>query len=92
LSVNKAGIIEDAEGLKGEFYTDDSYKAIKRKVYSDTEAIQLGYDHGDDHSMIGLNGYPCNKGLIVNLIDSYQTSFSLGFALSHPLLCLFYGT
>ncbi len=48
--------------------------------------------------MIGLNGYPCNKGLIVTLNGTNQLSYSeppafltLGFALSHPLLCNFFG-
>ncbi len=84
--------------MVSEFYTDDSYKAIKRKIYSDTEAIELGYDNGDDDSMTGLNGYPCNKGLIVTLNNTNQQPISeapslltLGFAFSHPLLCNFFG-
>ena len=84
--------------MTSEFYTDDSYKAIKRKIYSDTDAIELGYDNGDDDSMTGLNGYPCNKGLIVTLngtnhhpLSDLPSLLTLGFTLSHPLLCNFFG-
>ena len=96
--IDNAGIKSEEEGMVSEFYTDDSYKAIKRKIYSDTEAIELGYDNGDDDSMTGLNGYPCNKGLIVTLNNTNQQPISeapslltLGFAFSHPLLCNFFG-
>ena len=48
-----------------DFYTDDSMKQIKRKVYSLQEAIQIGISmkSGEDE-FIGYNGYPCNSGLI----------------------------
>ena len=49
------------------YYTDDSIKAIKRKIFEEKEAVELGLDNGDEKSMIGLNGYPCNKGLIIHL-------------------------
>ena len=58
----------------------------------------LGYDHGDDKSMHGVNGYPINKGLIINLNGTNQSPtqdspqyISLGMAVSHPLLCHFLG-
>jgi hypothetical protein len=48
--------------------------------------------------MTGLNGYPCNKGLIVTLNGTNQhplteapALITFGFALSHPLLCNFFG-
>lgn len=35
-------------------------------------------------STLGLNGYPCNSGLIIH---DTKSQASLGLALSHPLLC-----
>lgn len=83
-------------GVQG-YYTDDSMKAIKRHIYQQDEAAEKGMDYGDEKSMLGLNGYPCNKGLIVNLnatnqqIHSDSSTISLGMAFSHPLLCHFLG-
>ena len=43
--------------------------------------------------MHGLNGYPCNKGLIIKMngtIPDYmveESTVSIGMAVSHPLLC-----
>lgn len=58
----------------------------------------LGYDHGDDKSMHGVNGYPINKGLIINLNGTNQSPtldspqyITIGMAVSHPLLCHFLG-
>jgi hypothetical protein len=80
------------------YYTDDSIKALRRKIYQENVAVELGYDHGDDKSMHGLNGYPLNRGLIINVNGTNQaplignTSFiSLGMTVSHPLLCHFLG-
>jgi len=42
-------------------------KSIKRKIYKEDEAVLLNFDHGDEKSLLGLNGYPCNRGLIINL-------------------------
>lgn len=67
ISINDAGIVSYDSGLSAEYYTDDSYKSIKRKIYNISEAVELGYDHGDDFSIIGLNSYPCNKGMILSL-------------------------
>ena len=79
--------INGEEGVY-EFYTDDSMKAIKRKIYDSEEALILNFNIGDDSSMLGLNAYPCNRGLIANDILSETT---MGFAYSSPLLCnLFY--
>ena len=66
------------------YYTDDSMKSIRRHIYTQEEASELGYDYSDDYSMIGLNGYPCNSGLITH--DQLQ-NISLGMAFSHPVLC-----
>ena len=67
ISSNIAGNKQINKDLDVQYYTDDSYKSIKRKIYNISEAIELGYDHGDEYSMIGLNSYPCNKGLILTL-------------------------
>ncbi len=53
--------------LQPEYYTDDSLNLLKRKVFTDQEAMELGIDFGDDKSMNGVNGYPCNKGLVIKL-------------------------
>ncbi len=92
-SFNNAGEISKDSEFNAEYYTDDSYKSIKRYIYNISEALELGYDHGDDFSIIGLNSYPCNKGMILTLNKTsqtgiFETSFlSLGYAFSHPLMC-----
>jgi hypothetical protein len=80
-----------------DYYTDDSMKAIKRKIYTSEEAEVLNFNFGDDKTLLGLNGYPCNDGLIVNINGTNQEHLSdpatiaLGIAISHPLLCHFLG-
>lgn len=39
--------------------------------------------------MLGVNGYPCNKGLVVKMngANTDSASMALGISLSHPLLC-----
>jgi hypothetical protein len=43
--------------------------------------------------MIGLNSYPCNKGMILSLSKDYRYEgkmnnlLTLGIAFSHPLMC-----
>lgn len=70
-SISYQGVVNKEMTI--DYYTDDSMKAIKRKIYKDTEAESLNMDHGDDKSMLGLNGYPCNKGLIINMNGTQQT-------------------
>jgi hypothetical protein len=53
--------------LKFGYFTDDSMKSIKRKVFLKKEAIDKRLDFGGENSLHGLNGYPCNKGLILDL-------------------------
>jgi hypothetical protein len=67
ININNAGDISSDSGLSASYFTDDSYKNIKRYIYNISEALELGYDHGDDFSTIGLNSFPCNKGMIVSL-------------------------
>lgn len=55
------------EEVSLEYFTDDSVKQIKRHLYSQEEARLLGYDYSqdDEQMQIGLNTYPCTKGLLV---------------------------
>jgi len=43
---------------------------LKRHIFTDAEALELGFDYGDDKTMLGVNGYPCNKGLVVKINGS----------------------
>lgn len=69
-----------------QFYTDDSTQSIRRKIYDKNEANDLNLDTGDENSLIGLNAYPCNVGLLTYDLDS---NFTMGMAFSHPLTCNF---
>ncbi len=60
-----------------EYYTDDSMKAIRRKIFTKDEAQRLSLTYSDN--IMGLNAYPCNSGLITHDIRSNVT---LGLALS----------
>lgn len=94
ISIDNQGVQSTSpSGIDFDYYTDDSMKSIKRKVFSLNEAIEKRLDFGGERSLHGLNGYPCNKGLILNLngknsnANEESSSVTLGFALSHPLLC-----
>jgi hypothetical protein len=36
-----------------QYFTDDSMRAVERKVWKDREAEEKGFDFGDDQSMLG---------------------------------------
>lgn len=49
-----------------DLFTDDSLNKIKRNVYTDSEAYELGLKTEMKNSdSIGYNAYPCTKGLIM---------------------------
>ncbi|CDW83393.1 lysosomal alpha- [Stylonychia lemnae] len=77
--------INGKQAVNLDFYTDDSIKQIKRKVYTLQEAIQIGISmaSGQDE-FVGYNGYPCNNGLVIN---GMSAGVSIGMSLSHPVTC-----
>ena len=79
-SVNYEEIVLRSE-YQGDFYTDDSYNLIKRRLISEKEANEKGINFPDKKyqtSMIGLNSYPCTEGYYNSHIFT---------SLSHPTMC-----
>jgi hypothetical protein len=69
--VNNQGVLSNfPEQIDFEYYTDDSMHLLKRHIFTETEALELGLDYGDDKSMLGVNGYPCTKGLVLKMNGS----------------------